>query len=704
MADPIVARLNGMRSAARWRVMWIHVAEALPLLLLLVVLNFKASTWFALGVLLVLIGFGARLIWTLRGYDSAWLIRRFNGLSPELDDSLDLLLQPGEQSNALQRLQQQRLRERLRERPLPDLRPPFVWRRIAAFWGISALGVALSIWQPWSRHDWSLSQLIQADQPDAPVAGQFSLRVHVAPPAYTRLRAFDQDTADIQAAEGSVVEWRFRFAQAPSSAQLRFHDGSVLALKRNGDEWVGSAAQTQSRLYRIDAPQSGIDEQALHRLDIAADRAPEITVRTPDKTLNVIDAEQAQWRLVFEARDDYGLGQAMLSISLAQGDGEQIAVSEQQHEIAGEGDARERRYSETLDLAALGFAQGDDLIVRLTVSDNREPEPNTARSASFILRWPAQLDEESEGMEGVVKKTMPAYFRSQRQIIIDTEALLAQKATLSEDEYSQRADAIGVDQKLLRLRYGQFLGEESESGLSHDHHDGAAEDDHAGGDDHDEHEPAPAASAAGADAGAIVAQFGHVHDIAEAATLLDDATKSLLRKALDAMWRAEEQLRTAQLSMALPPENEALEAIKQVQQASRIYLARVGLDLPPIDPERRLTGDRAGLEAPPERALSAATTSDAALLEAWQALDRGESPNWSAVQASLGAQSQSQSSLGLLHGMDELRRSPDCAPCRERVKAQLWSLLPAAPTALRPRAALTPEQETYRRALPGAVP
>ena len=61
-----------------------------------------------------------------------------------------------------------------------------------------------------------------------------------------------------------------------------------------------------------------------------------------------------------------------------------------------------------------------------------------------------------------MQKTLPAYFRSQRQIIIDSEALLAERAALDEAKFLARADAIGVDQKILRLRYGQFLGEESE--------------------------------------------------------------------------------------------------------------------------------------------------------------------------------------------------------------------------------------------------
>ena len=93
----------------------------------------------------------------------------------------------------------------------------------------------------------------------------------------------------------------------------------------------------------------------------------------------------------------------------------------------------------------------------------------------------------------------------------------------------------------------------------------------------------------------MLEQFGHTHDQAEAATLLDPETRELLRSALDEMWQSEAHLRQGHPELALPYAYRALGFIKQVQQASRIYLARVGLELPPIDESRRLGGDRAGL-------------------------------------------------------------------------------------------------------------
>ena len=191
--------------------------------------------------------------------------------------------------------------------------------------------------------------------------------------------------------------------------------------------------------------------------------APQLRVLEPDRSLSLMTQGQRSWALAFEASDDYGLAaNARLRITLAQGSGENITFREQFMTLRGTGPATLRRYAQRLDLGALGLAAGDDLIVQLSVDDNRAPAPQSARSASLILRWPSDLGTETTGLDGMVKKVLPAYFRSQRQIIIDAEALLKQQRKLAAERYLERSDGIGVDQRILRLRYGQFLGEEAE--------------------------------------------------------------------------------------------------------------------------------------------------------------------------------------------------------------------------------------------------
>ena len=687
MAEPTVARLLGLLSAARRRRLMETLLWALPAFGVVSFAAWRSGSAILLVLSIAVFIACAALGWRrLKPLDRRWLVRQLDARIPGADDSLDLLLLAPENPGPLVRLQQQRLRERLREAPLPDLRDAYPWSRLALAWLSAAIAGGLLSWQPWQAS----SSPVHAKDANAGAAdiarASFEARLHIEPPRYTGLRASDDSSPEVRLPEGSQLRWALRFGTEPSAVSLQFHDGASLALQRQGEAWIGERRVEASTLYRVVAAGAGIDEQRLYRLDVIPDRAPEIVVRAPQQTLNQLGAEQSEWALAFEARDDYGLGSAELSISLAQGSGEQIEVREQKRVLDGRGDSRERRYGQTLDLKALGFAQGDDLIVRLSVSDNREPAPNVSRSASFILRWPAEVSEQGEGLQGVAQKAMPAYFRSQRQIIIDTEALIAQRSGLGESEFEKKADAIGVDQKMLRLRYGQFLGEESES-PGHD----AEHEEHAG----EQH-------SAGSQADEVMREFGHTHDIAEAATLLDDQTKQLLRRALAAMWSAEGQLRTGQLQAALPHEHEALEAIKQVQQSTRIYLARMGLDLPAVDPARRLTGDRAGLSDPQPIALGDDAADAAPIVEAWRAVGDGAPPDIGALRGWLDAHPQpGDRSLALLRSADELRRSPACVECRERFQAQLWPLLPAQRSAVQARSAPDAEAQAYARGLQG---
>ena len=367
-------------------------------------------------------------------------------------------------------------------------------------------------------------------------------------------------------------------------------------------------------------------------------------------------------------------------------------MTERVLQVRGDGDRRQRRYSHRLDLAPLGLAAGDDVIVRLVVVDNRSPAPNSTRSASLILRWPPDAGVEPTGMEGMVRKTLPAYFRSQRQVIIDTEALVAERARLSPARFASRSDEIGVDQRLLRLRYGQFLGEEAEEA-----------GDAAGDEHHDKDESSKAESDA---ANAVLEQFGHTHDIPEAATLLDRETRELLRSALGEMWQAELHLRQGQPARALPYEYRALERIKQVQQASRIYLARVGLELPPIDESRRLSGDASGVRSRGD-ALATSTTDDALPAEWWQRLGEApptagggvSSPPWSDLDSLAGwvraKEARLPQAIELLAAIDALGDDPQCDACRQQLRALLWTLLPTPATATGTRATASASGTAY---------
>jgi len=339
-------------------------------------------------------------------------------------------------------------------------------------------------------------------------------------------------------------------------------------------------------------------------------------------------------------------------------------VRERRMRLAGRG-GKVRRFAVTLDLASLGLAPGGDLIARLTVADTR-PRPQLGSAQAAILRWPAARAAAAGGLEAVTRRVLPAFFRSQRQIVIDAERLLAERRRLAPAAFLARSDAIGVDQRLLRLRYGQFLGEEAED-ASHrpalPTADADAEDEH----DH-------AQGGAFGEAGDVTADYGHSHDHAEAATLIDPDTKALLKQALGHMWQSELHLRQGAPARALPEAYAALRFIKRVQQATRIFLARVGPTLPPVDLARRMTGKRDGA-AGAALPLVAVPGRDRGAAAAWAAVGEGAG-NLDAVDRWLRSGAARVDRLKVRAAIDAVRRDPRCGPCRAALRALVWPALP----------------------------
>ncbi|GAB2669081.1 DUF4175 family protein [Arenimonas aestuarii] len=616
-------------------------------------------------------------------HDERWLARRLNA-DPRWQDSADLLFSDPATLGPLQTLQHERLAQQLASLPAPDLRPAWPHRALLASLVLgSVLTLAALVW-PNASTQAPTTPRAPGETSDivATAVALVEVGVDVQAPDYTALPARTESMLSLQAPEGSRLRWRLRFSPQPEAVVLRWHDGGELALRREGEHWTGEHTLHRSVLYRIAITASlPPAEDELHRLDAIADQPPVIRVITPERPLTLREDGQRTWPLVFEASDDHGLGAARLHITLAQGSGEQVTVSERSLALRGEGELKQRRYRRALDLAALGLAEGDDLIVRLDVSDNRAPAPQASRSPSLILRWPMPPATEATGMEGLVKKALPAFFRSQRQIILDIEALIPQRPRLAPDEFVSRSDAIGFDQRILRMRYGQFLGEENEGqpeappGLEGEH----SEDD---GHDHGPGSDAPLGTAI-----SVLEDYGHTHDDTEAATLLDPQTRALLKQALDAMWSSEGELRQGEPQRALPHAYRALAFIKQVQQASRIYLARVGLELPPIDESRRMTGKREGI-ADRRDGLQPATTPDSPVPDLWRALaDEDRRPELEPMSDWLETNADRlEDPLSLVAAIETLRARPDCSDCRQRLRALLWSLLPqpAAGVAERP--------------------
>lgn len=643
----------------------------------------------------------------------------------QLQDSTALVLDQSRPLRPLEALQREVVARALA--PLADSEaldqalPQTPQRMLMAAWLLSA-GSALLLF-------YALAPAAERAKASAVAADSATLiegsRVWVTPPAYLQMAPRTVDSLNLETVEGASLSWSLQLSAAAERVELRFHNGETLVFAAGSQRsWTSEEWPARSTVYTVEVDGRALPG-AVGEIQAQPDRAPILRVSAPQEALRLLsDSDVApMFELAFEADDDNQVSDARARVTLARGSGEQVQFREQivalTPRISDDGTSLSARHE--IDLVALGMQRGDELYVFAEVTDNKPIEPNVGRSGTYLVRWPDEDAATSDPVVTMAMDVLPDYFRSQRQIIIDTEALIAQRSKIESAEFEQRAQTLAIDQKLLRLRYGQYLGEESDSGIGADvartisseiladpphednHDDEDLEEDHTGHDHEDNAElaahdhaghsdnPNPLASMQFGDRQAAMDLYTHFHDTAEQATLFEPQTRQLLQQALSKMWDAELQLRLFKPDDALPHEYAALDFIKRVQQSSRIYLRRAGFRPTPIDETRRLTGELIDI-LDTDIDGDAGTGELGKLRKLFAHLSSGEATDdtlRSMIDDTLpGVQARSQDNsdwLGLLAALQRLQGDPTCADCRASLAASIWRRLSparAAPTPL----------------------
>ncbi|WGL15227.1 hypothetical protein PVT68_10615 [Microbulbifer bruguierae] len=528
----------------------------------------------------------------------------------------------------------------------------------------------------------------------------------IEPPAYTGL-APHSGTLELETVESSRITWRITLNSAADGLQmlaaeetLSFNSADALPSRH----WQLTRTLTESDFYQLAitpaVAKSGDSGQVLlpdlYNINITADQGPEFAFDYPQDNVTIVNlepgAESSLLNVSVAVTDDFQVVETDLLLTLASGSGENVRFRNERIKLHPQSvNGTQKAYRFAIPVDRYQIEPGDELYWYLEASDNRTPTANVVKSQHFILRWPQEEIFGLSDTEGMAIKILPEYFRSQRQLIIDTEALLADQESISAQEFRKRSESLAYEQNLLRMRYGRFLGEE-DSAMEHggDTHEATAnahedEEGHTekGHDDgeahHDNHEKSSATSQQFGDASGVIAAVGHAHDSSEHATLFDPETKELLRSALNAMWSAWRDLSVIEPRASLPYQHNALRYIKQVQQASRIYLQRVGFETPPLDETRRLSGEHD--QTPPPRVDRDGEHAERdQLLAMLTQVQRGE-PLDEQIESTLWQlQSLRQDNalqITLAKHLRRYRQQPNCSDCRQQLSAFLYALLPA---------------------------
>ncbi len=644
-ADPWFGRLD----ASSWGVAAVGVAVAISL----------ALAW-AWRCRRALDGPGGLAV-VARHLDARW---------PNAEHSSTLVMRPVDELSLVERLQRHRVIHALgvlddaAERDLLPGPPLRRAARAAALGLLAAAGLAvgLSTTASWQRRTPEVASGARLDDAATATPALVASQLRVEPPAYTGLKASTHDTLSVSAATGSLVRWRLRTVGGVEAAYLVLGE-ERWALAPSGDAsepdsgrvFQGDRRVDDTLVYTVHLEKAGevVARSPFVRLTVLPDRPPSVIVRSPTLVSEVDPAGGRRLPLVADVDDDYGVSDVAIVATLALGAGEQVAFREARFDftlreplpvpVGGSDNRHRQRVRRTLDLEAVGLEPGGELYFFVEVRDNA-PIGQRTRSASHVVRWPGDTQRSVDLGSGIPMLVPPDMFRSQRQIIIDAERLLAEQEAISRTAFERRSNNLGLDQHALRLRYGALLGEEFEDGRpagepegtavdglpggqSHRQHDGHDHDEGATTHSaeaprarHDRHPGSPAAdhphdhghaaehggllSPPAARPGAPVRMIDlvgelegdlvHVHDSEESASFFPSEVQQTLKSSLANMWESEKHLRLFGPAEALPYAYRALRLLKEVQQASRVYVRRVGFDPTPLDLERRLTGDDVG--------------------------------------------------------------------------------------------------------------
>ncbi|MEJ8758381.1 DUF4175 family protein [Pontibacter sp. H259] len=598
MATPesihILKRIRGQYVQAK---LWLFALQALAAILVAVAILWRWQfetpllTTAALAIL-----FAAILYFILRWRSVSKInlqhvTRHLNRQYPQLQDSTELLLH--EPENLLQKLQQQRVTEALQQLH-PEQQKTFTLRSTATY---SCLGLALILsvgilYLPATPLNTPQPKSIKVDFPDAPVAISDTatkiekIEIAITPPAYTSKSTYQAENPNLRVEEGATITWRIT-TNKPAKLQLELNEQKPINFKKQGNSYTLARSFTTSGLYTISL--NG-QKSAFYTLEIIPDETPTIQIQKPEQYTEVLFGQPQRVMLQAQLTDDYGIRDANMIATVAKGTGEAVKFREEKIKLNLSGSAKNYSVKQTLDLQKLGMTYGDELYFYLQAWDRHR---SYTRSETYFVQIEDTAIVESSFDMSMGVNPVPEYFRSQRQIIIDTEKLLNEQKSISRTAFEERSNNLGVDQKLLRLRYGKFLGEEFESGIGpgggipegEEHHEN---DGHDHGQSEDKNSPA-----------ALLDPYMHKHDQEGEATFFEPMVKAKLKGALAQMWKAELHLRTHKPKEALPYEYKALRMLKEVQQSQRAYVAKTGFEAPPLkEPELRLTGELNKITAP----------------------------------------------------------------------------------------------------------
>jgi hypothetical protein len=414
---------------------------------------------------------------------------------------------------------------------------------------------------------------VEQSTPASPVPAVSFIRVTVSPPAYLGVTPTTlENPAEVEVPAGSTVH--LEVGVSAGVAWVEWPGAPVRALARgDGDgsfraEWVPDTTETL-----VVAAGQAVGQSTGSRLlpvVVVPDQPPRVRIVEPGRDL-AFATPSASVGVLVEAEDAERLDGLRVAYVKTSGSGETFAFAEGQVPVTLERlSARHWRGRASLPLAALGVGDGDTLVYRALARDVN-PDGDWISSDAYTVDVGARLEFAGAGFAVPIEDRR--YAISQQMVIVKTERLQAQRATLTPDVWMEESRGLAVEQRMVRAEV-VFL---------------------SGGEVQDE-----------------VEEAAHSHELQEGR--LENAGRAEMLRALNEMSRAEARLNAGDTAGALVFERAALAALQRAFDRRRYFLRTLS-ERSRIDGTRRLTGNMR--EARSSERVTSAPEDD---LSAWRVL------------------------------------------------------------------------------------
>lgn len=432
-----------------------------------------------------------------------------------------------------------------------------------------------------------------------------SQKLTIYHPGYTKLSPTVTSNMNIKALEGSKLTWEVQFDTMIQGAYMEISENEYPMAKLEKG-YSKQMLLTESGFYNFKFKDT--DDASyisdLYAMEVINDESPTIEIQGLKQFTSFNFSQPKVLYFKAELSDDYGVEDSYIIATVTKGEGESVKFREERLTFDSKlaSGSKKQQLSKKIDLDQMKMEPGDELYFYIVAMDTKRPKVNISRSETYFAVIKDTLTGQFAVAGTMGADLMPDYFRSQRQLIIDTEKLIADQNKISKEKFNFTSNELGFDQKALRLKYGEFMGDETVgigptpeevkaeetvtdpdllSAYTHDH-DGDNEHnlvDHDHSEENDEKSTDPLES------------YLHNHDDPEESTLFTASLKSMLRQAMAEMWDAELFLRLYTPEKSLPYQYRALKLIQDIKNSARIYVHRIGFDPPPIKEDKRLSGD-----------------------------------------------------------------------------------------------------------------